>query len=148
MSPCRVCSAPVHQFLDFGQQPLSSAFRAPGEEDGFRFRLAAGICESCTMVQLLEEVPQDRRRHKGYPYHSSGSTVMRAHFTRTAERFLSGPLSRDGGLFVEIGCNDGVVLETMRDAGVRHLGFEPSGTGARSRTGCCSSKDTIQPTGH
>ncbi|GAA3475635.1 class I SAM-dependent methyltransferase [Streptomyces yanii] len=131
MSRCRVCSAAVHEFLDFGRQPLSSAFRSPGEtEKEFRFRLAVGICGSCTMVQLLEEVPQGRRAHKGYPYHSSGSTVMHEHFERTARRFLSAELTAADPFFVEIGYNDGVVLDTVRDAGVRQLAFEPSGEGA------------------
>ncbi|MFD5321300.1 class I SAM-dependent methyltransferase [Streptomyces sp. NPDC127098] len=131
MSRCRVCSAAVREFLDFGRQPLSSAFRSPGETaEEFRFRLAVGVCESCTMVQLLEEVPQARRAHQGYPYHSSGSVVMREHFERTARRLLSTELSGDDPLFVEIGCNDGAVLDTVAAAGVRQLAFEPSGEAA------------------
>jgi methylation protein EvaC len=127
MSNCRVCTGRLHEFFDFGRQPLSDAFLKPddtGEE--FFFRLAVGICVSCAMVQLVEEVPRDRMFHADYPYHSSGSSVMREHFRRTAEGFLANELAGPDPFAVEIGCNDGVMLGAISDAGVRHLGVEPS----------------------
>ena len=134
MSGCRVCSGPVHEFADFGRQPLSDAFRLPddaGEE--FFFRLAVGMCSACTMVQLMEEVPRELMFHEGYPYYSSGSARMRAHFADTARRFLdaSGP----DGLIVELGCNDGAMLHVVAEAGRRHVGIEPSGAVAEVAAG-------------
>ncbi|KAB2346158.1 class I SAM-dependent methyltransferase [Actinomadura rudentiformis] len=130
MSNCRVCRAPVHEFFDFGRHPLSQAFITPEQVgDEFFYRLAIGACESCGMVQLLEEIPPEQLFHKGYPYHSSNSTVMRAHFEETARRFLADRLTGPDPFMVEIGCNDGVTLQTVRDAGVRHLAFEPTGVG-------------------
>ncbi|MGW0656483.1 class I SAM-dependent methyltransferase [Streptomyces umbrinus] len=130
MSLCRVCHASVREFFDFGQHPLSSAFTVPGRTtDEFRYRLAIGVCVSCSMVQLLEDIPPEHEVHEGYPYHSSNSTVMRAHFEETARGFLSTELTGPDPFMVEIGCNDGVTLRTVGDAGVRHLAFEPSGAG-------------------
>ncbi|MGW3974425.1 class I SAM-dependent methyltransferase [Streptomyces ardesiacus] len=128
MSQCRICSSTVREFLDFGSHPLSSAFVSPdatGEE--FRYRLAVGACTSCGMVQLTEDVPRERLYHKGYPYHSAGSTVMHAHFEETGRGFLARELGGPDPFFVEIGCNDGVTLRTVADAEVRHLAFEPTG---------------------
>lgn len=126
---CRVCGNDVVEFLDLGRQPLSDAFLTPkdiGHE--FFYRLAVGFCADCTMVQLMEEVPRERMFHQDYPYHSSGSSVMREHFAATARRFLETELAdADAPFIVELGCNDGIMLKTVRDAGVRHLGFEPSG---------------------
>lgn len=132
MSNCRVCSATVREFFDFGRHPLSSAFRTADVADDdreFRFRLAIGVCDSCTMVQLLEEAPREMSAHQGYPYHSSNSTTMRKHFVTTAEGFLAAELDGPDPFMVEIGCNDGATLQTVRDAGVRHLAFEPTGVG-------------------
>lgn len=126
MPACRVCAGPLHEFADFGRQPLSDAFRLPsdaGEE--FFFRLAVGICSACTMVQLVEEVPRELMFHEGYPYYSSGSALMRAHFERTARHFLE--IAGEDGFIVELGCNDGAMLHVVADAGRRHLGIEPSG---------------------
>ncbi|GAA4007189.1 class I SAM-dependent methyltransferase [Streptomyces marokkonensis] len=125
---CRVCDGTVHEFLDLGRQPLSDAFREPDcDTKEFFFRLAVGQCESCTMVQLTESVPRDKMFHEDYPYHSSGSAGMREHFSGAARRFLATELAAPDPFIVEMGCNDGVMLSTIHQAGVRHLGFEPSG---------------------
>lgn len=125
---CRVCGGTVHEFFDFGCQPLSDGFLDPHDlEHEFFFRLAVGICESCTMTQLIDEVARDRMFHDAYPYHSSGSVLMRRHFEQTAQRFLDTHLRDPDPFVVEAGCNDGVMLKTLGKAGVRHLGVEPSG---------------------
>lgn len=124
---CRVCGGKVQEFVDLGRQPTANGFLLPHEaEDEFFFRLAVGVCELCTMVQLLEEVPQDLRYHAGYRYHASGSAGHRKHFQGNARRFLETELTGQDPFIVEIGCNDGVMLSTIAEAGVRHLGVEPS----------------------
>lgn len=129
MGECRVCGAAVNEFIDFGRQPLSDAFLEPGRtDDEFFFRLAVGMCEGCTMVQLVEEVPRERMFHDDYPYFSSGSAVMREHFESTARLFLETELVGPDAFVVEIGSNDGVMLKVIEKAGVRHLGVEPSGS--------------------
>jgi len=126
MSNCRICAGRLHEFFDFGRQPLSDAFRLPTDRGAeFFFRLAVGMCSSCTMVQLIEEVPRELMFHEGYPYYSSGSAGMRAHFERTARRFLD--VAGPDGLIVEVGCNDGAMLHVVAEAGGRHVGIEPSG---------------------
>jgi methylation protein EvaC len=128
MYGCCVCGGRLREFLDFGQQPLANAFRDAGQADGeFFFRLAVGLCESCTMVQLMEEVARDRMFHDSYPYYSSGSSVMQKHFEATARQFLETELTGPDPFIVELGCNDGVMLKTVAEAGVRHLGVEPCG---------------------
>ncbi|MBG0813174.1 class I SAM-dependent methyltransferase [Planomonospora sp. ID82291] len=125
---CRICSGRLHPFADFGRQPLSDAFVAPGDPgEEFSFHLAAGVCENCSMAQLLEEVPRERMFHAGYPYLSSGSSVMREHFGNLAERLLATELAGPDPFVVELGCNDGAMLSVVAGAGVRHLGVEPSG---------------------
>ncbi|MDX8056482.1 class I SAM-dependent methyltransferase [Lentzea sp. BCCO 10_0798] len=126
-SVCHVCAGVVREFADFGSQPLSDAFLPPGDPAGdFRFRLAVGVCGSCTMVQLMSEVPRDRMFHHDYPYLSSGSQFMREHFATLAAR-LRQDLTGPAPFVVEIGCNDGVMLESFAAEGIHHLGVEPSG---------------------
>jgi methylation protein EvaC len=125
---CRVCGGHVAEFVDLGRQPTANGFLLPHEvADEFLFRLAVGACETCTMVQLIEEVPQELRYHTEYAYQASGSAGHRAHFRADAEWFLANELTGPDPFIVEIGCNDGVMLSTIADAGIRHLGVEPSG---------------------
>ncbi|MFG3132101.1 class I SAM-dependent methyltransferase [Streptomyces tendae] len=131
MSMCRICGGSVKEFLDFGRQPVSDAFLAPGDVDGeFLFRLAVGFCTTCTMVQQLEEVPRERMFPQDYPYRSSGSTAMRSHFEQAARHFLGTQLTGPDPFAVEIGSNDGIMLRTIQEAGVRHLGVDPAQSAA------------------
>ncbi|HEY9373550.1 class I SAM-dependent methyltransferase [Streptomyces sp.] len=124
---CRICGGAVEEFFDFGRQPVSDSFVTPetaGRE--FYFRLAAGICADCTMVQLIEEVPREQMFHEDYPYRSSQSAVMHRHFEEYAQRLLATELAGEDPFIVEIGSNDGTMLKTVQKAGVRHLGVDPS----------------------
>lgn len=117
----------MREFIDLGDQPTANGFLLPEEtEREFLFRLAVGRCDRCTMVQLMEEVPQHLRYHADYRYHASGSAGHRRHFAEDARHFMETELTSPDPFIVEIGCNDGVMLSTIAQAGIRHLGVEPS----------------------
>lgn len=125
---CRVCDGTVEEFLDLGDQPISQAFRRPEDTTPeFFFRLAVGVCDTCGMVQLMDEIPRDRMFHQDYPFTSSGSAWMTEYFSGVAREFLDNELTGPDPFIVELGSNDGVMLRTIKEAGVRHVGFEPSG---------------------
>ena len=128
---CRICAGSVRACLDLGQQPVSNTFpRSAAEDAGPRFRLAMGVCTSCTMVQQLEEVPAASMFGEEYPFRTSSSALMGDHFRATARRLVREEARSPDPLFVEIGCNDGTLLQEVAAAGVRHLGVDPSGGAA------------------
>lgn len=125
---CRICGGVVREFMDFGRQPLSDTFPLPDSVDEeFFYHLRVGVCETCTMVQQLDEVPRERMFHHDYPYISAGSDRMRQHFADTARWLLDTELTGPDPFCVEIGSNDGTMLGVVKDAAVRHLGVEPCG---------------------
>lgn len=133
---CRLCGGVLREVVDLGRQPVSNAFVRPDEADTIPFfRLAMGLCSSCTMVQQLEEVPAKQMYRADYPYRASGSQRIRRHFEDVA-RNLAEKLPDSGeGFVVEIGSNDGVMLKTLSQAGVRHLGVDPAaGAGEVARS--------------
>lgn len=132
---CRLCGGALHEFIDLGRQPMANAFLEPSQfASEFFYRLAVGMCDSCTMVQLIDEVPNARMFHNEYPYRSSGSTAMKAHFENVANRFIERELQGPGRFIVEIGSNDGVMLNVIAKNGLRHLGVEPCGNLAEVAT--------------
>lgn len=132
---CRICEAPLRQFLDLGRQPLSDAFRDPHDDrPEFSYLLRVGSCTECSMVQLMQEVARDRMFHQDYPFRTSTSVRMRQHFRQFAQRLLRHELTGYDPFVVEIGCNDGTMLSTVAEAGVRHLGIDPA-AGALAEAG-------------
>ena len=133
---CRLCGGVLREVVDLGRQPVSNAFVLPEETDKIPFfRLAMGLCSSCTMVQQLEEVPAKQMYRADYPYRASGSQRIRRHFEDVARRLAETLPEGGDGFVVEIGSNDGVMLKTLCQAGVRHLGVDPAaGAGEVARS--------------
>jgi SAM-dependent methyltransferase len=90
------------------------------------FRLAIGLCGSCTMVQQINEVPPNQMYRADYPYRASGSLMIRKHFEDVARQIIETGASGKDAFVVEIGSNDGVMLKTLSAAGIRHLGVDPA----------------------
>ncbi|SIC47080.1 class I SAM-dependent methyltransferase [Mycobacteroides abscessus] len=124
---CRICGGVLNKVVDLGRQPVSNAFVRLEDADKVPyFRLAVGACTSCTMVQQLETVPPNEMYRADYPYRASGSLLMRSHFEDVARHIIDiCPGGRDG-FVVEIGSNDGVMLNNLAAAGMRHLGVDPA----------------------
>jgi methylation protein EvaC len=64
--------------------------------------------------------------HENYAFFSSTSTRMATHFAAFAESVRSKYLTGNDPFVVEIGSNDGIMLQNFAKAGIRHLGVEPS----------------------
>jgi hypothetical protein len=74
------------------------------------------------MVQLVEVPHRERMFHGEYAYYSSsGSRAMREHFAEFAKDVLRDVQGMDDPFILEIGGNDGVLLQHVAAAGVRHL---------------------------
>ncbi len=124
---CRLCGGDLREVLDLGRQPVSNAFvRAEEAAKVPFFRLAVGLCTSCTMVQQLDEMPPNEMYRSDYPYRASGSLLIRRHFEDVARRIVQTCPDGGDGFVVEIGSNDGVMLKTLSEAGIRHLGVDPA----------------------
>jgi methylation protein EvaC len=113
--------------MSFGKMPIANGFLTPAQypEEHF-FELATAFCAHCKMVQLTELVDERKMFHENYAFFSSTSVRMAEHFQRFAAGVMQNYLESTDPLVVEIGSNDGIMLQNFARAGVRHLGIEPS----------------------
>jgi len=130
---CKICSEKtLTEFIDFGQMPVANAFlkKEDFSKPEFTYRMAVGFCRNCNMTQLIEVVPYDKyivpdeNSHTHYAFFSSTSKVMEQHFADLAHEVERGFL-RDNKKVVEIGSNDGIMLQAFSDR-ENVLGIEPS----------------------
>jgi SAM-dependent methyltransferase len=94
------------------------------------YPLELAFCPQCALVQITETVPPEHL-FREYLYLSSFSDTMLRHAETLAAELM--PLRRLTGrsLVVEIGSNDGYLLQYYRRAGVGVLGIEPAANIAR-----------------
>ncbi len=133
MATCLICANPVDSFLSFGKMPIANGFlRREDFAHEFFFELKVGYCTHCHMVQLTELVDPSQLFHENYAYFSSISVRMANHFKAFAEMVRETYLTESNPLVVEIGSNDGIMLQNFMRAGIDHLGVEPSANVARA----------------
>jgi methylation protein EvaC len=112
--------------------PIANKFALPDEPiDDFRYTLAIARCNACHMVQLTDVVPRERMFNAQYPFYSSTSQHMVAHFSELAS-WLENKLNRQNIFVVELGSNDGTLLDYFARREIRHLGVEPAANVAKA----------------
>jgi len=119
--------------MSFGRMPIANGFlREDQFSDEYFFELKVAFCEKCSMVQLADQVDREKMFHEEYAFFSSTSQRMATHFASFAEMVISDYLKSSDPLVVEIGSNDGIMLQNFARRGIRHLGIEPSANVAES----------------
>lgn len=112
--------------------PLGNGFLAPAQfADEYFYRMQAGFCATCGMVQLLDQPDRERMFHENYAFFSGTSSYMARHFKAFADHVIGDYLVSGNPFVVEMGSNDGIMLQNFAAAGIRHLGVEPSKNVAR-----------------
>ena len=127
MSKCLICESEYQPFVDFGDMPIANAFATKKElEDEYTFPMRVGFCESCNMVQLVEQPDREKMFHENYAFFSSTSNYMKEHFKRFADSVSELQVLDENSFVVEIGSNDGIMLQNFLAGGISCLGVEPS----------------------
>lgn len=127
MPKCLVCENDYQPFISFGKQPIANGFLK--EEDfnsEYFFEMKVGHCDKCNMVQLVDQPEREQMFNENYAFFSSTSTHMAKHFKKFAEGVKSKYLNSSDPFVVEMGSNDGIMLQNFKEWNIRHLGVEPS----------------------
>jgi SAM-dependent methyltransferase len=124
---CRVCNASTHEIFSLGPMPLANALLDSPDEPYDVYPLTLMKCDACSLVQLEETVPPERM-FVDYNYLTSSSPPMVEHAKTLVDNVLS---SYKPKFVVEIGSNDGYLLQHYVAQGIRTLGIDPSEKAAR-----------------
>jgi SAM-dependent methyltransferase len=112
--------------------PLANAFLTAEElkqpED--TWPLDVVFCPHCTLVQITETVPPEKL-FRNYFYLSSFSDTALREAEKLANRLIEMRRLDATSLVVEVGSNDGYLLQFYKRAGIAVLGIEPAANIAR-----------------
>ena len=124
---CRICRTNYEPFLSFGKMPIANGFLSRAQfGNEYFFELRIGYCAKCGMVQLVDQPNREMMFHENYAFFSSTSKNMSLHFKDFADSVMTKYLPSRDAFVVELGSNDGIMLQNFASAGYRHLGIEPS----------------------
>ncbi|MEK9628832.1 MAG: class I SAM-dependent methyltransferase [Nitrospinota bacterium] len=133
---CRICDTSLEPFMSFGKMPIANGFLTPDDfASEYFFELKPGFCENCSTLQILVQPDPEKMFHENYAFFSRTSKRMAIHFNSYAEWVKKNYLKSDDPFVVEIGSNDGLMMECFAKDRIRQLGVEPSANVAEKARG-------------
>ena len=124
---CRICQHEISPFMSYGRMPIANGFLLPEQfKDEYFFELKPAFCDHCLTFQIEEQPDPEMMFHDQYAFFSRTSKFMQRHFKEYADWVCHNHLKGEDLFVVELGSNDGIMLENFAKRGLRHLGVEPS----------------------
>lgn len=131
---CRLCgSRALTPVISLGDQYIAGSFAGPDGKPPVSRRIPLDLvrCDpsqdqnACGMVQMRHSVPP-RILYRSYFYRSGINQSMRDHLASISKTAEDTVKLQAGDLVVDIGCNDGTLLNSYRVSGLRKLGIDPA----------------------
>jgi hypothetical protein len=131
---CRICGCPyLAPVLSLGEQRIAGAFADPGGEEPVKRPIPLELVrcdmtrdqEACGLIQTKHTVPGSIL-YSSYWYRSGVNRTMTENLHGIAREVEALIPLESGDLVVDIGCNDGTLLDGYQSEGLRYLGFDPS----------------------
>ncbi len=129
MGTCRFCHTGLQRtFVDLGMSPLCESFLTREQLNQMEpfYPLHAYLCEECFLVQVEEYVGPEQIFSE-YAYFSSYSRAWLEHAKSYADMIVSRLGLDHTSQVIELGSNDGYLLQYFMARGIRVLGVEPAG---------------------
>jgi methylation protein EvaC len=128
---CRFSGKEIPVVHSFGMQPLANGFlQDPNVKDEYFFEMSVAVNLDNGLFQLVNQPDPEQMFHENYAFFSRTSNFMKSHFEGVAKELRQilekDDIAADDSFVIEVGSNDGVMLEHMVNAGIRSLGIEPS----------------------
>jgi SAM-dependent methyltransferase len=134
MAGCLFCAAPLrHTFVDLGMSPLCERYLTAEQLNQMEpfYPLHAYVCEQCFLVQVQAYVSAGAIFTE-YAYFSSYSDSWLAHAKAYAQMITARLGLGTASQVIELGSNDGYLLQYFLAKGIRVLGVEPAKNVARA----------------
>jgi hypothetical protein len=124
---CRICGSPdLVNILSLGQQTLTGVFPKSSQETISNGPLELIWCQLCSLVQLKQSYSLSEMYGDNYGYHSSLNLSMANHLINKV-RFLERlSLLSSGDLVLDIGSNDGTLLNAYKKPDLIKIGVDPT----------------------
>ena len=122
---CRICGGShISDIIDFGDQAIGSQFPFSDEPDPPKAPLVLVGCSDCGLVQLRHSVNPGELYTYAYGYQSGINGSMRGHLDGLVRWVEARCALAENDIVLDIGCNDGTLLESYVNPGLRRFGID------------------------
>lgn len=126
ISACRLCRCGgFEEVIDLGEQALTGCFPKAGEPEPPTAPLTVIRCIECGLVQLKHSVQLGEMYTPDYGYRSGINLTMRDHLAGIARSVCQTAALAAGDVVLDIGCNDGTLLNGYFVDGLVRIGIDP-----------------------
>ena len=123
---CKITGDKLSPFMSFGKMPSANGFLDENNFDNeFFYEMEVGFSNKVSLLQLNEFSNPVKVHNDRYPFYTSSSLNMKNHFNKFAH-WLKEKYLHDGSKLIEVGSNDGTLLENFKNTNIEAVGFEPS----------------------
>lgn len=144
MRLCRVCgSEKLIPWVDLGEQPLANNLTTSQDSSPMKYPLKAVFCLSCSLGQLTEVVDPSEM-FISYPFYAGLSKAWQEHCSEIVEDYYPTFKQYPQAYALDIGSNDGTLLNAWTRQGVKAIGVDPSNVPSPHTYRSFWSKDTAE----
>ena len=126
---CQICgNKDLLEIMSFGHQAPCDSLIWPSQlfESETRYPLNLLRCQECGLVQIDHVVDPEELFFAEYPYLSGITSSLANNLKTTSSVIINRFNIPSGSLAVDIGSNDGTLLEGFQENGMKVLGIEPT----------------------
>lgn len=124
MTKCKSCNSNTKLIYSFGKLPLANSLSNLRSKFK-KYDLTLVFCKKCLLVQTKHNLKKELIFHKDYPYLSSTSKTSLDFYKKFSIK-LKKRFNLKNKFIVEVGSNDGYLLQFFKKKNNKLLGVEPS----------------------
>lgn len=125
---CQICyTKKIHQIMDLGYQPLADDLKDQPNTPSVNYPIKIFFCNKCRLLQNNFIVSDKKLYSKDYHYRPGISTTVVNNLRNMALQLISLYSLKKNDLIVDLGCNDGTLLNAFKSLGFKNVaGVEPT----------------------
>ena len=124
---CRLChSKELEELFSLGNQYINNFVPKELIGEGLKAPLDLVMCNNCSLIQLKHTAPQELLYSRFYWYRSGVTETMRNELKDITKAIENEVILKDGDVILDIGANDGTLLDSYSVKGLKRVGCEPA----------------------
>ena len=125
---CQICyTKKIQQIMDLGYQPLADDLKNNSNTPSVNYPIKVFFCKQCRLLQNNFIVSDKKLYNKDYHYRPGISATVVNNLHNMALQLISLYSLKKNDLIVDLGCNDGTLLNAFKSLGFKNVaGVEPT----------------------